>query len=89
MEVAFENPLARRRFFESEAFTRTLPEQAQHIAALKAFAVRGVYTYVEEGTMTTAGLRGSRAAELIEYLGAVNQVTEAVDAVFGKPQKRP
>ncbi|MBA1193634.1 hypothetical protein G7007_12300 [Pseudomonas entomophila] len=30
----------------------------------------------------------SQAAELIEYLGAVSQVTEAVDAVFGKPQNR-
>lgn len=89
MEVAFSSPLARRRFFASDAFERTLADQAQHIASLKAFAVQGVYTYVVEGAMTTAGLRGSRAAELIEYLGAVNQVTDAVETVFGKPQPQP
>jgi hypothetical protein len=73
MEIAFATPLARRRFFESEAFQATLAGQAQHVAQLKAFAVSGLYTYVRDGQITTAGLRGSRAAELIDYLGAVNQ----------------
>ena len=82
MEVAFGNPVARRRFFESEAFKNTLAGQARHIRSLKAFAVSGVYTYVVDGEMTTAGLRGSRAAELIEYLGAINQLEREVEAVF-------
>jgi hypothetical protein len=82
IEIAFENPLARRRFFASDAYQNTLKVQAVHIAQLKAFAVSGVYTYVFEGVITTAGLRGSRAAELIEYLGATNQLTAEVEALF-------
>ena len=38
----------------------------------------GVYTYVHAGELTTAGLRGSRAAELIKKLGAVNQTQPEV-----------
>lgn len=82
LEVAFSSPLARRRFFNSSQFQRSLPEQAKHIAQLKAFAVSGVYTYCFNERITTAGLRGSRAAELIHYLGAVNQVTPEVEDVM-------
>jgi hypothetical protein len=71
--TAFESPLARRRFFESQTFQATLAGQTKHIAQLKAFAVSGLYTYVRDSQLTTAGLRGSRAAELIDYLGAANQ----------------
>lgn len=84
LEIAFASPLARRRFFASDAFTHTLADQARHIAALKPFAVSGVYTYVFEGAITTAGLRGSRAAQLIEYLGAVNQLEPQVEGLFSK-----
>ena len=69
VEIVFASPLERRRFFASEAFRSSLPEQARHIACLKAFAVSGVYTYVHASQLTTAGLRGSRAAELIERPG--------------------
>jgi len=79
MEIAFESPLARRRFFQSEVFQSTLTGQANHIAQLKAFAVSGLYTYVNDKKLTTAGLRGSRAAELIEYLGANNQLSPEVE----------
>lgn len=78
VEIVFASPLERRRFFASEAFRISLAEQAQHIAFIKAFAVSGVYTYVHAGQLTTAGLRGSRAAELIERLGAVNQTQPEV-----------
>lgn len=79
MEIAFESPLARRSFFESKAFQSTLHGQARHIAQLKAFAVSGLYTYVNDKKLTTAGLRGSRAAELIDYLGAINQRSPQVE----------
>jgi hypothetical protein len=79
MEIAFDCPLARRRFFESKAFQSTLVGQAGHIAQLKAFAVSGLYTYVNDKKLTTAGLRGSRAAELIDYLGAINQRSPDVE----------
>jgi len=79
MEIAFESPLARRRFFDSPQFQATLAGQGKHIAQLKAFAVSGLYTYVRDDQITTAGLRGSRAAELIDYLGAINQRSPEVE----------
>ena len=42
----------------------------------------GLYTYVNDKTLTTAGLRGSRAAQLIEYLGANNQLNPEVEQLF-------
>ncbi|MBD8602554.1 hypothetical protein IFT80_07910 [Pseudomonas sp. CFBP 8771] len=82
LEIAFVSPLARRRFYQSDEFQQSQAEQARHIAQLKAFAVSGVYTYVHDGKITAAGLRGSRAAELIDYLGATNQLTSDVSALF-------
>jgi hypothetical protein len=73
LDLAFETPLARRAFFESDVFGATRQAQQAHIACVAAFAVSGVYTYVRDGQLTTAGLRGSRAAQLIERLGATNQ----------------
>lgn len=78
VELAFETPLARRAFFESDAFRATQDAQTAHIAHASAFAVSGVYTYVRDKQLTTAGLRGSRAAQLIERLGANNQLAPAV-----------
>ncbi len=78
LDLAFETPLARRQFLESESFLAAYRAQAGQIAHASAFAVSGVYTYVRDGEMTTAGLRGSRAAQLIERLGANNQVAEDV-----------
>jgi hypothetical protein len=42
------------------------------------FAASGVYAYVRDNRLTLAGLRGSRPAQLIERLGAINQVGEEV-----------
>ncbi|WP_076070735.1 hypothetical protein [Sphingomonas montana] len=78
LDLAFESPIARRAFFESETFVATRVEQKAHIAHATAFAVSGVHTYVRDGQLTTAGLRGSRAAQLIERLGANNQLAADV-----------
>jgi hypothetical protein len=78
IELAFESPLTRRRFFESDVFLATQDAQKAHIAYASAFAVSGVYTYVRDKHLTTAGLRGSRQAQLIERLGANNQIARDV-----------
>ncbi|WP_010185876.1 EthD domain-containing protein [Sphingomonas sp. PAMC 26605] len=78
IELAFETPMTRRAFFDSAAFRATVDGQKAHIAYASAFAVSGVYTYVRDKTLTVAGLRGSRAAQLIERLGANNQVKSDV-----------
>ena len=79
MEIAFANPLARRTFYASDLFQSTVPGQRRHIRHATAFAVSGVYTYVRDKALTTAGLRGSRAAQLIGRLGAANQVSAEVE----------
>lgn len=78
LEFAFESPLTRRAFFESDTFAATHAAQQAHIAHVSAFAVSGVYTYVRDKQLTTAGLRGSRQAQLIDRLGANNQVAADV-----------
>jgi hypothetical protein len=78
MELAFESPLTRRAFFEADLFTATEDGQKRHIVHASAFAVSGVYTYVRDKQLTVAGLRGSRQAQLIERLGADNQLSPDV-----------
>jgi hypothetical protein len=78
IELAFETPLTRRAFFESDTFVGTQAAQKANIAHVQAYAVSGVYTYVRDKQLTTAGLRGSRQAQLIERLGANNQVADDV-----------
>jgi len=81
-EVAFVSARAAREFFATPAFHKVLAKQAQHIDALGAYLVKGFYTFVRDGRPTTAGLRGSRAAELIEVAGAANQLDQSVVSMF-------
>jgi hypothetical protein len=78
LELAFASPLERRTFYASEGFVSAVAGLADHVAHATAFAVSGVYTYVRDKTLTLAGLRGSRPAQLIQQIGAVNQVGEDV-----------
>ena len=79
MEIVFASALSRRIFLASKTYQNTLEAQRTHISRLSAFRVSGVFTYIRDGVLTTAGLRGSRAAELIRDLGAVNQVAADVE----------
>lgn len=78
LELAFATPLTRRSFYASDAFKAACEGLSEHVACATAFAVSGVYTYVRDGQLTLAGLRGSRPAQLIEQIGAVNQVGDNV-----------
>ena len=82
LELAFGSPLERRTFYASDAFGAATVGLGEHIAYASAFAVSGVYTYVRDGKLTLAGLRGSRPAQLIERIGAVNQVGADVRHLF-------
>ena len=88
MELTFVSPMARRAFYASETFSVTVPGQKVHLAFASAFAISGVYTYIRNGGLTLAGLRGSRPAQLIEKLGARNQLEEAIWHLLhtGKPE---
>ena len=78
LDLTFATPLARRAFFRSDRFLATVAGQQAHVGHVAAFAVSGMYTYVRDGRLTLAGLRGSRAAQLITRLGAVNQTAADV-----------
>jgi hypothetical protein len=81
-EIAFESARVAREFFATGLFRRTMAGQATYLTAVGAFLVTGVYTYVRDGKPTTAGLRGSSQAELIEAVGAANQLDRGVSALF-------
>jgi hypothetical protein len=78
LELAFASPLERRTFYASDTFLAAATGLADQVAYATAFGVSGVYTYVRDKTLTLAGLRGSRPAQLIERIGALNQVKEDV-----------
>jgi len=78
LELAFASPLERRAFYAGERFAQAVDGLAAQVAHVSAFAVSGVYTYVRDRQLTVAGLRGSRPAQLIEQIGAVNQVADDV-----------
>ena len=78
VELAFASPMERRAFYASARFAAATKGMAAHVAHATAFAVSGVYTYVRDKTLTLAGLRGSRPAQLIEQLGALNQAGDDV-----------
>ena len=78
LELAFVSPLTRRTFYASDVFAAACKGLAEHVAYATGFAVSGVYTYVRDKKLTLAGLRGSRPAQLIEQIGAVNQVGDDV-----------
>ncbi|KQO61160.1 hypothetical protein ASF24_03630 [Methylobacterium sp. Leaf86] len=78
IDLAFASPLDRSTFYASDAFIRAADGLEADVAHASPFAVSGVYTYVRDKRLTLAGLRGSRPAQLIERLGARNQVAEDV-----------
>ncbi|MET1006668.1 MAG: hypothetical protein ABWX96_14050 [Propionibacteriaceae bacterium] len=77
-EIAFTNAIARRRFFASDGYVAAAAGLGELASHLTAFPVSGVFTFVRDGQLTTAGLRGSRVAELIDDLAALNQVGDDV-----------
>ncbi|PVX81843.1 EthD domain-containing protein [Paraburkholderia unamae] len=82
-EIAFTSVLAARTLFSSRAFKSVHSEQARYIEAIGVYRVTGFYTFVRDGQPTLAGVRGSRPAELIQTLGAANQVADEVVSLFG------
>lgn len=81
-EIAFSSPLAAKSLFASPLFREVLSAQSQHVNAVGVYLVTGFYTFVRDGQPTIAGLRGSRAAELITRMGAVNHLDDKVISIF-------
>ncbi|MFA0998269.1 MULTISPECIES: hypothetical protein [Pseudomonas syringae group] len=87
MELVFESAWARRSYYDSEHFKAITEGISKHVRHVTPFGVSGVYTYVRDAVMTTAGIRGSRQAELIRQLGAINQTRPEVENLFGAAAK--
>lgn len=87
LELVFESALARRQFYGSNGFRQAVVGLSQHVRYVTPFAVQGVFTYVRDGELTLAGLRGSRAAQLVRQLGALNQTDAQTKALFAPPSK--
>jgi hypothetical protein len=82
IEIGFASAFTARQFRESDIYRATVEDQRKHLRSVGAFLVTGIYTYVRDGVITTAGLRGSRTAALIERIGAVNQTRDEVTRLF-------
>ncbi|RMV14706.1 hypothetical protein ALP17_00808, partial [Pseudomonas savastanoi] len=87
MELVFESAWARRTYYASEQFKALTQGISRHVRYITPFGVSGVYTYVRDAIMTTAGIRGSRQAELIRQLGAINQTRPEIESLFGAALK--
>ncbi|MGI3778442.1 MAG: EthD domain-containing protein [Janthinobacterium lividum] len=82
LELCWPHRLAAEAFLSGPRYAALAGDMAAHVSALGCFLVSGVYTFIRDGALTTAGLRGSRPAALIERLGALNQTTEEVTRLF-------
>lgn len=69
-EIAVDDDAAMRRVETGDEFARL----TRFAASVVRFHERSSYAFVYGGQMTLAGQRGSRTAELIGRLGAVNQL---------------
>jgi hypothetical protein len=84
-EIAFKNRLDMETFFASEAYAAAVKDQATYVRQVSAFPERDPYTFVYHGKMTLTGQRGSRTAELITNIGAINQLQDDIlDLIVGK-----
>ncbi|MCF5715693.1 MULTISPECIES: hypothetical protein [Pseudomonas syringae group] len=86
MEVVFESAWTRRTYYASEHFKAITQGLGAHVRYVTPFGVSGVYTYVRDAIMTAAGVRGSRQAQLIRQLGAINQTRPEIESLFGAAQ---
>lgn len=82
IEVAFATARAAREFFATPAFQAVLADQPKFLEAIGAYLVTSFYTFVRDGQPTVAGIRGSRQAELIDQIGAANQLAPDVSHYF-------
>jgi hypothetical protein len=77
-EVSFASGLDRENFFASEEFIKALSAGSDKIDFIKPSPERFTATFVRDHQMTLAGQRGSSVANLINNIGASNQVRDDI-----------
>ena len=81
-EISFANGLDRESFFASPEFITALTEGANKIDYIKPSPERFTATFVRDHKMTLAGQRGSSVANLINSLGASNQIRDDINKLI-------
>lgn len=77
-EIAFATPMDRELALSSPVYEQATAELGSMLNVLKPFPEATAYTFVYESAMTMAGMRGSSTAQLIEKLGATNQLRDDI-----------
>ena len=77
-EISFANGLDRESFFASKEFQSALSDGAFMIDMIKPCEERFTATFVRDHQMTLAGQRGSSVAQLVNDLGALNQIRDDI-----------
>lgn len=77
-EIAFANPMDRELALASPAYARATAELGSYVSIMKPFPEWAAYTFVYDDAMTMAGMRGSSTAQLIDKLGATNQLRDDI-----------
>ncbi|HEY9695444.1 MAG TPA: EthD domain-containing protein [Oculatellaceae cyanobacterium] len=86
-EIAFANHLEMEKFFTSKEYASAVKDQTKYVKQLLPFPERTVHTFVYNAKMTLAGQRSSKVAQLINDIGATNQLQEDVVSLMSGQQK--
>ncbi|WP_242039603.1 nuclear transport factor 2 family protein [Anabaena sphaerica] len=81
-EIAFANHLEREKFFASSEYLAAIKDAAKYIKQIKPFPEKTTYTFVYDGQITLAGQRSAKVAELINKIGATNQIQNDIVALM-------
>ncbi len=82
-EIAFGSGTDMEHFFASDEYAAAVANQAEFVKQVSPFPERDAYTFVYNNMMTLTGRRGSRTADLITRLGAINQVRDNIADLLG------
>lgn len=80
LEISAEDALELTRAFHDDLGIED--EAARLLAAAYVYRVYQVHTFVDEGRITQVGIRTPFVIDIIEQLGAVNQLTPEMDRLF-------
>jgi len=82
LELGWSSRIAAEAYLQGPRYAAQAKGLKAHVSSLGAFRVASQVVFIRDGVLTTAGLRGSRPASLIEALGAFNQVHDDVTRLF-------
>jgi len=83
-EIAFPTPMDREIALASSDYSEAMGQIGNYVSMLKPFPEASAYTFVYDDAMTIAGMRGSSTAQLIEQLGATNQLRDDIRGLMLK-----